>query len=112
MSTIVRITINKKLASVLEILRNKFPALDDSEIFKLTLSDYVSTKVFIDEDKTNPKPQTTFDTTFKTFTKKSVNLSALTKSMKFKRSLVLPQGQSYKDVYYNDMEEKHLNGNI
>lgn len=100
MSQIVRITINKKLAAVLEVLRNKFPALDDSEIFKLTLSDYFSNKVLVNSADTG------YTTTAKP--KNPVNLGKLTKSIKFQRQGSFPIDQTWKDIYYSDMEQKHL----
>jgi hypothetical protein len=106
MSQIVRITINKKLATVLEVLRNKFPALDDSEIFKLTLSDYFSNKVLINSE--DASYIATAKTKKSTVPKKAVNLVKLTKKIQFQRQGDFPAGQTWKDVYYSDVTKKYI----
>lgn len=102
MSQIVRISINKKLANVLEVLRTKFPVLDDSEIFKLTLSDYYANKIFNDVKKTefNELPNNTLKT-------KKINLGKITQNLKFQKRGELPKGKTYKDIYYSDMLDKY-----
>jgi hypothetical protein len=106
MSQIVRITINKKLATVLEVLRKKFPALDDSEIFKLTLSDYFSNKVLINSE--DASYIATAKTKKSTVPKKAVNLVKLTKKIQFQRQGDFPAGQTWKDVYYSDVTKKYI----
>lgn len=55
MATTVRISLNKKLLEILEILQQEYPTLEDAEIFKLALSNLFQSKI---KSKTSLKTKT------------------------------------------------------
>jgi hypothetical protein len=55
MAISVRISLNKKLLKILEILQQEYPTLEDAEIFKLALSNLFQSKI---KSKTNLSTKT------------------------------------------------------